>query len=99
MQWCLHLEADFGMDPRVWQSIDGPSFHLSSKLCLPPSMGVLHPILRRGKVTTRWSLFFLSFMYFATCVLGILNFWANIHLSMSTYHVNQITPLKNGAQN
>jgi hypothetical protein len=24
------LEADCGMDPRVWQSLDGPSFHLSS---------------------------------------------------------------------
>ena len=34
MQWCQRLEADYGMDPRVWQSLDGSSFHLSSKLCL-----------------------------------------------------------------
>ena len=34
MQWCQRLEADYGMDPRVWQSLDGPSFHLSSKFCL-----------------------------------------------------------------
>jgi hypothetical protein len=27
------LEADYGMDPQVWQSLDGLSFHLSSKLC------------------------------------------------------------------
>ena len=27
------LVADYGMDPRVGQSLDGPSFHLSSKLC------------------------------------------------------------------
>ena len=33
-QWCQHLEADYGMDPWVWQSLDGPSFHLSSNLCL-----------------------------------------------------------------
>jgi hypothetical protein len=26
------LETDYGMDPRVWQSLDGPSFRLSSKL-------------------------------------------------------------------
>jgi hypothetical protein len=26
--------ADYGMDPRVGQSLDGPSFCLSSKLCL-----------------------------------------------------------------
>jgi hypothetical protein len=32
MQWCQCLEADYGMDPRVWQSLDGPSFLLSSKL-------------------------------------------------------------------
>jgi hypothetical protein len=33
MQWCQRLEADYGMDPRIWQSLDGPSFRLSSKLC------------------------------------------------------------------
>ena len=46
------LEADYGMDPQIWQSLDGPSFHLSSKLCLlTPSMGVLFPGLRRGIVS------------------------------------------------
>jgi hypothetical protein len=34
MQWCQRLEADYGVDPWIWQSLDGPSFHLSSKLCL-----------------------------------------------------------------
>jgi hypothetical protein len=34
MQWCQQLEADYGIDARVWQSLDGPSFHLSSKFCL-----------------------------------------------------------------
>jgi hypothetical protein len=24
MQWCQHLEADYGMDPCIWQSLDGP---------------------------------------------------------------------------
>jgi hypothetical protein len=28
------LEADYGMGPWIWQSLDGPSFRLSSKLCL-----------------------------------------------------------------
>jgi hypothetical protein len=23
MQWCQRLEADYGMDPWVWQSLDG----------------------------------------------------------------------------
>jgi hypothetical protein len=52
-----------------------------------PSMGVLFPILRRNKVFILWSSFILSFMCFANCILGILSFWANIHLSVSTYHV------------
>jgi hypothetical protein len=25
MQWCHHLEANYGMDPWIWQSLDGPS--------------------------------------------------------------------------
>ena len=52
-----------------------------------PSMGILFPILRRNEVSTLWSSFFLSFMCFANCILGILSFWANIHLSVSAYHV------------
>jgi hypothetical protein len=51
------------------------------------SMGVLLPILRRGKGSTLWSSF-LSLMCFANCNLGILSFWANIHLSVSTCHVS-----------
>jgi hypothetical protein len=52
-----------------------------------PSMGILFPFLRRIKVSTLWSSFFLSFMCFANCVLDILSFWANIRLSMSAYYV------------
>jgi hypothetical protein len=28
------IGAHYGMDPRVWQSLDGLSFHFSSKICL-----------------------------------------------------------------
>jgi hypothetical protein len=70
MQWCQHLEADYGMDPWVWQSLDGPCFRLSSKLCLCNSFhGCFFPILRRGRVSTLWSSLFLSFMCFANCNL------------------------------
>jgi hypothetical protein len=35
MQWCQRLEADYGMDPRVWQSLDESCFHIHSvSLCL-----------------------------------------------------------------
>jgi hypothetical protein len=49
-----------------------------------PSKGVLFPILRRYEVSTLWS-YFLIFLYFANCILGILSFWANSHLSVSAY--------------
>jgi hypothetical protein len=29
----------------------------------------------------------LIFLCFANCILGILSFWANIHLSVSAYQV------------
>jgi hypothetical protein len=54
---------------------------------LTPSMGILLPILRRNKVATRWSSFFLIFLCFANFILGVLCFWANIHLTVSKYQV------------
>jgi hypothetical protein len=66
----------------VFPSILSPNF-----VSVTPSMGILFPILRRNEVSTFWSSFFLSFMCFANCMLDILSFWANIHLSVSTYHV------------
>jgi hypothetical protein len=30
MQWCQRLDADYGVDPWIWQSLHGLSFHLSS---------------------------------------------------------------------
>jgi hypothetical protein len=53
-----------------------------------PSMGILFPILRRNDVSTHWSSFFLIFLCFANCILSILSFWANIHLSVSAYQVS-----------
>jgi uncharacterized membrane protein len=50
-----------------------------------PLLGILFPILRRNEVSTRWSSFFLIFLCFANCILGILSFWANIHLSVRVY--------------
>jgi hypothetical protein len=44
------------------------------------------PILRRNEVPILWCSF-LSFMCFTNCIVGILSFRANIHLSVSVYHV------------
>jgi hypothetical protein len=50
-----------------------------------PFMGILFPILRRNEVSTHWSSLFLIFLCFSNCILAVLCFWANIHLSMSAY--------------
>jgi hypothetical protein len=50
MQWCQRLEADYGMDPQIWQSLDGPSFRHSSKLCLCNSFhGCFVPNSKNGQ--------------------------------------------------
>jgi hypothetical protein len=50
-----------------------------------PFMGILFPILKRNEGSTYWSSLFLIFLCFTNCILGVLCFWANIHLSVSTY--------------
>ena len=49
-------------------------------------MGILFPLLKRTEVYTLWSSF-LSLMWSVNYILGIPSFWANIHLSVSPYHV------------
>ena len=50
MQWCQCLEADYGVDPQISQSLDGPYFHLSSKLCLCNSFhGCFIPNSKKGQ--------------------------------------------------
>jgi hypothetical protein len=44
--------------------ISAPNF-----VSVTPSIGVLFPILRRGKVSKLWSSFFMSFMSFTNCIL------------------------------
>ena len=46
-----------------------PFITASNFVSVTPSMGVLFPILRRGKVPTLWSSFFLSFIHLANCIL------------------------------
>jgi hypothetical protein len=76
-----------GWSPR-WGSVwmVHPFISASNFVSVTLSMGVLLPIQRRGKLSTLCSSFFLSFMCFASCILGILSFWAKIHLSVSAYH-------------
>jgi hypothetical protein len=51
-----------------------------------PSTNIIFPILGRNEVSTSSSSF-LIILCFGSCILGILSFLANIHLSVSAYHV------------
>jgi hypothetical protein len=72
-----------------------------------PSMDILFSILGRNEVSTSCSSF-LIFLCFGSSILGILGFWANIHLSVSAYKVtsfvigyltqDDILPLKSGTR-
>jgi hypothetical protein len=47
----------------------------------------LFPLLISTEASTLWSSFFLGFIWSVNWILGIPNFWANIHLSVSAYCV------------
>jgi hypothetical protein len=55
-----------------------PSVSASHFVSVTLSIGVLSPLLTRSEVSTFWSSFFLSFMCFTYCILGILSFWVHI---------------------
>jgi hypothetical protein len=81
---CLGLVTIYGMDPQVRHSLDGISFSLCSTfVSIYAPVRIVFPLLRRAKALTFWSSFFLRFMLSVNWILGILKFWANIHLSMS----------------
>jgi hypothetical protein len=51
---------------------------------------ILFPVLCRIEASTLWSSFVLSCIWLVGCIVSILNFWASIHLSVSTYHMCSI---------
>jgi hypothetical protein len=50
-----------------------------------PFMNILLPFIRRNEISNHWSSLFLICLCFANYILGVLSFWANIHLSVSAY--------------
>ena len=75
MQWYHHLESDYGMDHQVWQSLDGPSFHICSKLCFCNSLHeyfVLH--FKAGWSIHNLVFHFLEFHVFCKLYLGYSKF-------------------------
>jgi hypothetical protein len=51
---------------------------------------ILFHILSRIEVSTLGPSVLLSFIWSVSCVLGILNFWANIHLLVNMYHLHPL---------
>jgi hypothetical protein len=58
----------------AFSSVSAPHF-----VSVSPPMSILFPLLRSTEAPTLWSPFFLRFMWSVNCILGIPNFWANIH--------------------
>jgi hypothetical protein len=73
---------------KVEQSLSGLCFGLCSILCLHICYHEYFVLLSEmDRRKTLWSSFFMSFMWSVNCILGILRFEANIHLSLRAYHV------------
>jgi hypothetical protein len=67
--WWLYMEW-IPRGSSLWMVI--PSVSAPHFVSVTPSMGILFPLLRRIKVSTLWSSFFLSFICFVDCSLGVL---------------------------
>ena len=75
MQWCQRLDADYGVDPWIWQSLDGPSFCHSSKLCLCNSFhGCFVPNSKKGHSVHTLVFILLEFHVFCILYLGYSKF-------------------------
>ena len=82
--WWLYIEwiPRWGSLWMAFLSVSVPHF-----VSVSPPMNIFFPLLIRTKVSNLWSYFFLSLIWSVNWILGILNFWTNIHLSVSAYHV------------
>jgi hypothetical protein len=70
MRWCQRLDADYGVDLWIWQSLHGPSFRLSSKLCLCNSFhGCFVPTSKEGHSVHTSVFIFLEFHVFSKLYL------------------------------
>ena len=82
--WWFSWDGSPGGADSEWPFLNS-WLHTLSLYLLP---WVFCPLLRRSKVSTLWSSFFLNFMLSMNCILGILGFVANIHVSVNAYHVS-----------
>ena len=71
---CLGLVVVYGVDPRVGQSLDGPSFHVSSKLCLCDSFHMYFVPHSKEERNIYILVFLLDFPVFCKLYFGYSKF-------------------------
>jgi hypothetical protein len=81
-QLCIVWIPRWGSLWMAYPSVSGLHF-----VSIYPPVSILFSLLRSTETSTLCSSFFLSFKWSVNCILGILSFWTNIHLSVSAYHV------------
>ena len=81
--------GDYGIYLQVGKFLDSHSFSLYSTLCLWIfSHGYFVPPLKKDGRIHILGFLLLELHWSVSCTLGILSFWANLHLSVSVYHVS-----------
>ena len=82
--WGSHLS----LPPHTWSclhlSLLLPLSYPGPSLSMPP-MIILFPFLSGIEISTLGPFFLLSFLCLVSCIMSILSFWANIHLSVIGY--------------
>ena len=87
-QYCLGLVTVYGMDPQMGQSLDGISFiHCSTLYLHIYSHEYFVPPSKKDQRIHTLIFLLLELHWSVNFILGILCFGANIHLSVSAYHV------------
>ena len=81
----------YGMNPQVGKFLDGLSFSLCSALCLPIcSYEYFVPLSKKDQSTHTLVFLLLELHVVCEFYLGYSECWANIHLSVTEYHVCSI---------
>ena len=72
------------MDRTFWMVM--PSFSAPNLVSITPSMGIFPPS-KKDQIVHTLVFLLLEFYVFFKWYLGYSEFWANMHLSVSAYHV------------
>ena len=63
MQWCQRLEADYGVDPWIWQSLDGHPEFFTHPPIFPSLSAGLHVLMLFVMALEYWMVIRLWHLY------------------------------------